>query len=275
MSAIGIVGPGRAGQGLAMALVQAGYDVRLHGRRGIAVPPPLRLSWGEHPPWLAEVDVVLLAVRDGAIAAAADGLAQGGGITARHVVLHLSGMLDQTPLAALRPTGAALGVFHPLQAIAQPETAPDRLRGALAVLTGDERAIAAGELLARSVGLRPVVLPPPGKVRYHAAAAIASNYLVVLAAVAERLMMQAGLSEDAARSGIRALMAGTLANVAVEGPAALTGPIARGDVVTVRAHLDALPADIRALYTALGRVAVELAPLDAKMRAEMRELLSP
>ncbi|HET7039258.1 MAG TPA: DUF2520 domain-containing protein [Gemmatimonadales bacterium] len=256
-----------------MALVQAGHEVRLHGRRGKAVPPPLRLSWGDRPPWLAEVDIVLLAVQDGAIAAAAAELAAGGDVTARHVVLHLSGMLDQTPLAALARTGAGLGVLHPLQAIAQPETAPDRLRGALAVLTGDERAVAAGEALARSIGLRPVVLAPPGKPRYHAAAAIASNYLVVLATVAERLMMEAGISEDAARSGIRALMAGTLANVSAEGPAALTGPIARGDVITVRAHLAVLPPDVRPLYVALGRVAAELAPLDGETRAAMHAIL--
>jgi predicted short-subunit dehydrogenase-like oxidoreductase (DUF2520 family) len=199
---------------------------------------------------VAEVEIVLLAVQDGSIAAAAAELATGGGVTARHVVLHLSGMLDQTPLAPLARTGAALGVFHPLQAIAQPETAPERLRGALAVLTGDARAIAAGETLARSLGLRPVVLPPPGKVRYHAAAAIASNYLVVLA-----------------------IMAGTLDNLSAEGPAALTGPIARGDVATVRAHLAALPPGLRTLYTALGRVAVDLAPLDGPTRAEMNEIL--
>lgn len=267
MTAVGIVGPGRAGQGLALALAQAGHDVRLHGRRGKAVPPPLRLSWGGQPPWLAEVEIVLLAVRDGAIAAAAAELAASGGVTGRHVVLHLSGMLDETPLAPLAPSGAALGVFHPLQAISQPETAPDRLRGALAVLTGDERAVRAGELLARSLGLRPVVLAGPGKPRYHAAAAMASNYLVVLAAVAERLMMEAGLSEDAARTGVRALMAGTLANVADEGPAALTGPIARGDAATVRAHLAALPADVRPLYIALGRVTLEMANLDPAARA--------
>jgi predicted short-subunit dehydrogenase-like oxidoreductase (DUF2520 family) len=262
LSTVGIVGPGRAGQGLALALVQAGHDVRLHGRRGKAVPPPLRLSWGGPPPWLAEVEIVVLAVRDGAVADAAADLARSAEVTDRHVVLHLSGLLDESPLAPLRPRGAALGVLHPLQAIAQPETAPERLRGALAVLTGDERAVRAGEALARSVGLRPVVLAGPGKPRYHAAAAIASNYLVVLATIAERLMMDAGLSEDAARSGIRALMTGTLANVSAEGPAALTGPIARGDVATVRAHLAALPPEARPLYVALGRVALELAPLD-------------
>jgi predicted short-subunit dehydrogenase-like oxidoreductase (DUF2520 family) len=273
LTVIGIVGPGRAGQGLGLALAQAGHDVRLHGRRGKPVPPPLRLSWGGQPGWLPEVEIVLLAVRDEAIAAAAAELAATGAVTDRHVVLHLSGLLDEAPLASLGPSGAALGVFHPLQAIAQPETAPERLRGALAVLTGQERAVRAGELLARSLGLRPVVLAGTGKPRYHAAAAVASNYLVVLAAVAERLMMEAGLSEDAARSGVRALMSGTLANIAAEGPAALTGPIARGDAATVRAHLAALPADLRPLYVALGRVALELAPLDAALRAAVKQAM--
>lgn len=217
--------------------------------------------------------MVLLAVRDDAIEPAATELAASGAVRAAHVVLHLSGLRDVTPLAALRPSGAALGVLHPLQAIARPEAAPERLRGALAALTGDARAVAAAKPLAASIGLIPVHLAGTGKARYHAAAAIASNYLVVLAAVAERLMAEAGLPADAANAGVRALMAGTLANVADRGAAALTGPIARGDAATVRAHLAALPDDLRDAYRALGRVALALAQLDDPARATLRDIL--
>jgi predicted short-subunit dehydrogenase-like oxidoreductase (DUF2520 family) len=273
LTAIGVIGPGRAGQGLAVALARAGHAVRLHGRRGVPVPPPLALTWGGPPPWLGEVTVILLAVRDGAVTAAAQDLAAGGQVTAAHTVLHLSGMLDETALAPLGPTGAALGCLHPLQAITQPEHAPDRLRGALAALTGGARAVETGGTLARSMGMRPVVLAGASKPRYHAAAAIASNYLVVLAAVAERLMTEAGLPQAEARAGIAALMDGTLANVREEGAAALTGPITRGDLETVRAHLAVLPPDLQNTYRALGLAALRETRLPEGTEGAMRGLL--
>lgn len=263
---LGIVGPGRAGIGLGLALAGAGHHVRVHGRRRKTIPPPLVFSAGERPPWLAEVDVVLLAVRDDDVRTAAESLA---GVTERHVVLHLSGMLDHTALASLRTTGAALGSMHPLQAIADPARAPERLRGALAVLEGDDRAVAAGRRLADDLGMVPVVLTGGDKVRYHAGAVIASNYLVVLETYAERVFAGAGLPDDAARAGLTALMRGTLDNVADQGGAALTGPIVRGDVETVRRHLDTLEGETRALYVALARAALALAPdlPDARRRA--------
>jgi predicted short-subunit dehydrogenase-like oxidoreductase (DUF2520 family) len=268
---IGVVGAGRAGTGLALALRHAGHEVRLHARRGKEVPPPLVLSWGGPPPWLGEVDVILLAVRDDAIATAAAGLA--GGVGSRHTVLHLSGMLDEAPLAPLRASGAALGCFHPLQAIARPEDAAALLRGALAALTGDDRAVAAGERLATSLGMRPVRLPGGAKPRYHAAAAMASNYLVVLAAAAERLMVDAGLTPADAHDGVAALMAGTLANARSDGAAALTGPIVRGDIATVRAHLAVLPPELQDMYRALGRAALAYAPLPDAAARELQSLL--
>jgi predicted short-subunit dehydrogenase-like oxidoreductase (DUF2520 family) len=270
---IGVVGAGRAGVGLALALRQAGHEVRLHARRGKDVPPPLVLSWGGPPPWIGEVEVVLLAVRDDAIAVAAAELAGSGGVSPRHVVLHLSGMLDEVPLAPLRTSGAALGCFHPLQAIARPEDAAARLRGAVAALTGDDRAVAAGERIATSLGMRPVRLPGGAKPRYHAAAAMASNYLVVLAAAAEQLMSDAGLDRAVAREGVAALMAGTLANARSDGAAALTGPIVRGDVATVRAHLAVLPPELQDMYRALGRAALTHARLPAAAAQELRSLL--
>lgn len=275
MSAVGIVGAGRAGTGLALALAEAGHRVRLHGRRGKAVPPPLTLSWGGQPPWLHEVDVVILAVRDEAVPGLAEELAATGRIEADHVVLHLSGLLDARALAALEGTGAALGSLHPLQAIARPEAAPQRLRGAVAVLEGDERAVVVGTALAESVGLRPVPLAAHRKAHYHAAAVFASNYLVVLAATAERLAGEAGLAPADARAGLRALMYGTLANLGSEVPAAdaLTGPVARGDAATVRRHLAALPPDLAELYRSLGRAALRMADLAPETRRAVAEAL--
>ena len=221
--------------------------------------------------WVAEVEVILLAVRDDGIADAARELA---GVSARHVVLHLSGMLDHTALAALRPSGAALGSLHPLQAIADPERAPERLRGALAAIEGDARAIDVAHRLAADIGLLPITLAGGDKARYHAGAVIASNYLVVLEAYAERLFADAGMPAEMARAGLAALMRGTLDNVADQGATALTGPIARGDVETVRRHLDALAGAERDLYRALGRAALALTGLPGERRRALEALLS-
>src|SRR3989442_13000530 len=96
-SAVGIIGRGRAGVGFALALLRAGYTVRLHGRRKRDVPKPLQLTVGlrDAPPppaWLAQAGVVILAVPDDAIRPPPEGLAGGGAIGREHGGLHLSGV---------------------------------------------------------------------------------------------------------------------------------------------------------------------------------------
>lgn len=261
--AVGIIGPGRAGIGLALALARAGYTVHLHGRAKQSLPSPLALSVGkgdEPPPWIGQVPVVVLAVRDDAIRPLADTLARSGTIGAGHVALHLSGVHGQEALGPLVGSRAALGSLHPLQTIADPERAPERLRGAWAAVEGMPRAIEAAERLARDLGLRPFRIASQAKPMYHAAAVFASNYFVVVEAVAQRLLRHAGLSDAEAWQALRPLVEGTLENLGRAQPsAALTGPVARGDAATVRRHVDALTQDDAVLYRALGRAALELA----------------
>ncbi|OLB04400.1 MAG: hypothetical protein AUH06_12030 [Gemmatimonadetes bacterium 13_2_20CM_69_27] len=263
--AVGIIGPGRAGVGLALALARAGYTVRLHGRRKKAVPKPLELTVGPAdvappPAWLSQAGVVILAVRDDAIPPLADALARGGGVRPEHVVLHLSGVQGQEALGSLVPSRAALGSLHPLQTIADPERAPERLKGAWAAVEGMPRAVDAAERLARALGMRPFRLTGKTKAIYHAGAVFASNYFVVVEAVAQRLLRHAGLSEVEAWQALRPLVEGTLENLLHEQPKdALTGPVARGDDATIRRHLASLTKDDALLYRALGRAALELA----------------
>src|SRR5581483_9746752 len=125
---IGIIGAGRAGAGLGLALSPARYSVRLHGRRKQRVPRPLTLTIGnadEPPAWVSQVGVVVLAVPDDAIRAVAESLAKLHAITHAHTVLHVSGVHGQEALAPLRPSRAALGSLHPLQTISDPRTAPE------------------------------------------------------------------------------------------------------------------------------------------------------
>jgi predicted short-subunit dehydrogenase-like oxidoreductase (DUF2520 family) len=234
------------GRGLRLALEEAGVEVTLLDRT-------------RRPEDTLRAALVLIAVPDDAIGAVAADLARDEAVGQRHVVLHLSGLLDRDALRALSVTRAALGSFHPLQSIADPSTASARLRGAFAGLEGDDRALDAGERLAGTLGMHPVPLAVGGKAAYHAGAVIASNYVVVLASVAARLASKAGVPPAEARTLYLPLMQGTVANLALGPAAALTGPVRRADAVTIRRHLAALAPGDRALYRALGLAALSLA----------------
>ena len=260
---VGIIGPGRAGIGLAVALTQAGYRVSLYGRHTKPVPKPLTLTVGpadQPPAWISQAGVVILAVRDDAIRPLAEALARTRAVQGEQVVLHLSGVQGQEALAPLVSSRAALGSLHPLQTIAEPERAPERLKGAWAAVEGMPRAVQAAEGLAQDLGMRPFRIASRAKAIYHAGAVFASNYLVVVEAVAQRLLRHAGLSDVEAWQALRPLVEGTLENLTRQQPiAALTGPVARGDEETIQRHLAVLTRDDAALYRVLGRAALELA----------------
>jgi predicted short-subunit dehydrogenase-like oxidoreductase (DUF2520 family) len=271
---VGIIGAGRAGVSLGLALARAEYVVRLHARRPKHVPPPLTLSTGPLPAWLAEADIIILAVPDDAVVAVASELSAARWVTKPQVVLHLSGVLDREALSLLEPSGAALGSLHPLQTLSDPATAPERLRGAVAAVEGDPRAVEAAAALARGAGMEPVPVSAARKSLYHAAAVVASNFVVALAGVARRLFTDAGVPDETARKALAALMAGAVDNLRAAGPeAALTGPVARGDVATVRRHLEVLRGADAELYRTLSRAALDLARLDPDRRRAIQKLL--
>ena len=249
--------------GLGLALAEAGYAVQLHGRSKKAVPRPLTLSVSpgdEAPPWIARPVVVILAVRDDAIRPLAGTLADAGAVGSHQVVLHLSGVHGQEALGPLVGSRAALGSLHPLQTISEPERAAERLKGAWAAVEGMPRAVEAAERLAQDIGLRSFRIASQAKPMYHAGAVFASNYFVVVEAVAQRLLRHAGLTDAEAWQALRPLVEGTLENLGRLGPlGALTGPVARGDEATIRRHVEALTQDDAALYRVLGRAALELA----------------
>jgi predicted short-subunit dehydrogenase-like oxidoreductase (DUF2520 family) len=193
------------------------------------------------------------------------------------VVLHLSGLLDRTALESLAPTGAGLGSFHPLQTVADPLTAYARLLGSYAGIEGDARAEREGEALATSLGMHPVRLTREAKPAYHAGAVFASNFVVALAGVAERLARSAGVPPDEAPRLDLPLLRGAVANLDAGPAGALTGPILRGDVDTIAAHLAALGPNDGELYRQLGLATLPLAEqagLSPEAASRVRELLT-
>jgi predicted short-subunit dehydrogenase-like oxidoreductase (DUF2520 family) len=209
---VGIVGPGRVGTALARALRDAGLDVE----------GPL--GRGERP---ARCDAIVLCVPDAEITAAAEAVT-----AAAPLVGHTSGA---TPLSALAHAGVPAFGLHPLQSFAHPGV---RFEGAGAAVAGSTpEALAVATDLAERLGMTPFEIDDEGRAAYHAAASVASNFLVTLQEAAEAIAAGAGLDRGDARELLMPLVRQTLENVAELGPeAALTGPVARGDEATVQAQ---------------------------------------
>ncbi len=252
-----VIGAGRAGRALAHAMRVGGVPVvGLHGRR-----PSIDATSGAWPASLPSASVVLVTVRDAELDAVLRSLLSAP-LGAGAVVLHASGNMEPPALELLRAQGHPCGTCHPLLPLTDPTRATEQLRRAWMGIDGDAGARARSRELAAAIGARVLEIPAGEKARYHAAAVIVSNFPVVLLAVAVRLLTSIGIQDDAARGALGSLLVSAAENASALGPSvALTGPVARGDVETVRAHLAALAdtPEILALYRALSRQALPLA----------------
>jgi predicted short-subunit dehydrogenase-like oxidoreductase (DUF2520 family) len=212
---------------------------------------------------MSEANVIIVAVTDTALNDVCHELARVAAekkspLTQGTIVLHTSGTETPPALSELRAAGSPAGTFHPLAPFATAE------RGAAAVhdgwigIDGDATACATARRLAAAIGARTVNIPANGKAVYHAAAVMASNFPVVLAALAARLLARSGVEEHAAEQVVQRLMAGAVGNLEFGSPKeVLTGPAARGDAEAIAAHRAALRGDPEtlAVYDALTRAA--------------------
>jgi predicted short-subunit dehydrogenase-like oxidoreductase (DUF2520 family) len=283
---VGIVGAGRMGLSLGSALAESrGVDALVYFGRSHE-PPPHPLFDGSVPasyrsgygPLPTEIGLLVLAVPDDVVHEVANDVARNGPVPPGCVALHLSGALSTDVLAPLQAVGYAVGSLHPLQTVADPWSGAERLRGCAYALAGEPAALMAGRRLVNALDGQPLVIPPTLRPLYHAAAVFASNYVLAAAAVLARTLAEAGISEEEAVSAVLPLMRGTMDNVEQLGfGAALTGPVARGDIDTVRLHLSRLSSRERRLYSALGLETLRLARaagLDPERAQALESLLS-
>ena len=253
-----VIGAGKAGRALAHAMRVGGVEVvGLHGRR-----PDHGITSGAWPATVALANVVLVTVRDAELDGVLRELRSAAALARGTVVLHASGTAEPQALDELRTDGHPGGTFHPLLPLTDPTRATEQLRRAWIGIDGDAGARAVSRGLAAAIGARVLEIPAGAKASYHAAAVIASNFPVVLLALAARVLTQAGVDEEVARGALATLMTAAAENASASAPsAALTGPVARGDVETVRAHLAALSETPQVLqvYRVLSREAIPLA----------------
>jgi predicted short-subunit dehydrogenase-like oxidoreductase (DUF2520 family) len=253
-----LIGPGRAGATVALALLARGYvAVAVAGRAPDAPSTTATAACLDAKPVLVSkagkrASIVIIATPDAAIEGVA--ITVGPSLEPNALVVHLAGSLGVgvfDPLLALRPD-VRVGALHPLQSMPSVTMGLDRLPGSWAAIAGDPQVAE----IAEALELRTFVVPDEQRARYHATAVVASNHLVALLGQVERLAASAGVPFEA----FAPLAESSLDNVFGLGArAALTGPISRGDLATVAAHLRELPPSERDAYRALAREAARLA----------------
>ncbi|MBE3111353.1 MAG: DUF2520 domain-containing protein [Acidobacteria bacterium] len=276
MKSFSIVGAGRLGTTLGAALVRRGWTAaaivdkdsgaaresrRIIGR-GKVLPYRPGLSPEGRDATVGLGDVVIIAVPDDAVGRVAAGLARSGVSWAGRFVFHTSGLLPARVLEPLRKRGARIASVHPVQSFPRKDAPASIFRGITWGVEGDPDAVAAAEEMVRRLRGNVLLLSEKDKPLYHAACSLASNAMIALEWTASGMLGAAGIGEEAAAGMLFPLVQGTLQNVNNLGlQKALTGPILRGDVATVRKHLEALPDDphAREVYLVMGKQILRLA----------------
>jgi predicted short-subunit dehydrogenase-like oxidoreductase (DUF2520 family) len=256
-----LLGAGRLGGALRLALDAAGVEVTAHWTRSKATAAAARTEGlevveGPLPDAIRSADLVCLAVSDRALSSLAGELASSGLVRPAGTVVHHSGATDLSPLAALRST-AHVGSLHPLVSVASRRTVLASV--ACAIEASDDETVRHLDGLARRISLKPLRWQGD-RARYHAAACLVGNFPQALMAAAVRLLEEAGVDAQTAREALGPLLLSAARNAADHGgAAAFSGPVARGDVEVVRRHLAALDApgmaDVAGLYRSATQVA--------------------
>jgi predicted short-subunit dehydrogenase-like oxidoreductase (DUF2520 family) len=282
LAPVAIAGAGRVGSALGLLLRERGVPVL-----AIAGRDPKRTSAAAkfigdavrpvtYSQLIAHAERILIAVPDDALESIATLLAAAG-VPRTAAVIHTSGARGPEALAALESRGVSCAAMHPLQTVTTPQQGLSAIPGSAFGISGSSKALEwALEIVALLEGT-PLIIAPGMRPLYHAAAVMASNYIVALIDSAVILMGAAGIQpEDALRALAPLVRASTENTLEAGSTAALTGPIERGDARTVLAHLQALmeaPETIRELYRRAGLHAAELAERKQASRDEIKVLL--
>ena len=283
---VAVIGAGKVGQALAVLLRKAGAQITAVTARRPEAADAAALATGgrattDNVSAARSAAIVLVTVGDDALEMVVREVADAGGWTPDHLVVHVSGVYGLEPLAPAAGTGAHIACVHPLQSFANTRHAVREIPGSVFGVTAGGDALELARALVHAVGGVPIEVFGEQRALYHAAATVASNHLVALEDMAIDMLVRSGMPHEIARDALLPLLQGTVANVRRFGTSqALTGPVARGDTDTIRRHLAAieeLPARYRSAYRDLAAHAAEMAlargDIDETMAIELRRLL--
>ena len=269
MLSVTIIGAGRVGGALAIALSNAGCmvdEVRYRGERFVPILQsrlPGKTRFIPHTePFVSASDVLIIASGDPDIRSLADSLSLAEKLPT--FAFHTSGSLSSAELASLADRGVLTASLHPLAALSEPVAGSERFRDAYFCIEGEPAAVATARAVAQDLGGIPFAVPTEAKSLYHASAVTAAGHVVALFATAVEMLARCGLSREEAANVLRPLTAGSIANLQDRAPVeALTGPLARGDATALDRHLSAfdtfgIDKSTRELYLRLALRSVEM-----------------
>jgi predicted short-subunit dehydrogenase-like oxidoreductase (DUF2520 family) len=268
---VGVVGAGRVGAVLSAALRAAGHDVVAAAgesdasRARIAdLLPGVRRA---KPTAVAKAsDLLLLAVPDDMLGNVVTMLADAGAIRAGQLVVHTSGRHGLAVLEPARAKGARVAAMHPAMTFTGTRVDLERLHGCVFGLTAPSAERTQVEALVEDLGGKPMWVPEEMRTLYHAGLAHGANHLVTLVTEAMEILAAAGADDPAGT--LRPLLTAALDNALEHGDAALTGPIVRGDLGTVEAHLHDIEANAPQTlpsYVALAKATLSRAVTDGRL----------
>ena len=276
---VGVIGAGRVGAVLGAALRNAGHTVTgVHAvseasrTRAEALLPDVPVL--EVPEILRRSEMVLFAVPDDVLGELVAGLVAAGHVQAGHLLVHTSGRYGVGVMGPVRAAGAIPLAIHPAMTFTGLSLDLARLRDCVFGVTADPVVLPVAQALAVEMGGEPVVIKEADRAVYHAALSHGSNHLVTVTAQAAQLLRQIGVADT--ERLLRPLLSASLENALADGDGALTGPVARGDVETVRAHRDTLrelvaegmPADVLDTWEALAAATARRAAARGALRDE-------
>lgn len=285
MLKLGFIGAGTVGTALAIRLSGRGYPVAAVSSRSRNSAQNLAQAVSgcrvfDNAQAVADnAELIFITTPDGAIAQVASQVNWHPG----QGVVHCSGADSTDILKPARNLGAQVGAFHPLQTFASVKQAIENIPGSTFALEAEEPLLKTLKEMATALDGHWVELKAGDKVLYHAAAVIACNYMVTLLKLATDLWQTFNVPPPEATRALLPLLRGTIRNIETVGiPQCLTGPIARGDVGTIRKHLDALGHKAPSLvstYRELGLqtipIAVAKGRIDKNQAEELRVILQP
>lgn len=262
MTRVGVLGPGRAGTAVALAAEGAGYHVsRVAGRSATSLERFTRLLGHARvvdPGAVSQdVDLVVLAVPDDDLAGVIRDLAVDDAVGEEQRWVHVAGRHGLEVLEPARLAGARVAACHPAQAIADPAAGSEVLDGCAWAVTAPPPERSWARRLVRDLGGEPVDVEDRDRLAYHLATSLGANGVSAVVSLARDLLLGIGVADPTVL--LAPLVTQSAGSAAVEGPAALTGPVRRGDADTVAAHLRELAVvlpEAQPVYVELARLAL-------------------
>lgn len=264
---IAILGMGKVGTAVGYLLKSAGYHIVAVASRSVSsLNHGVAYTGGDicatFSDAAAQAESIFITTADDAILSTCEKISQNGVIGPGKKVIHMSGAGGLDLLYAAKNLGACVACIHPLQSFADVEGAIKNIPGSAFGITAQDEIKNWSVQIVMDIGGIAFFIPEADKPLYHAAACMASNYLTTLIHTVENIYISLGMTQHDAVRAFWPLVMGTLKNIEISGTvSALTGPVARGDIGTIRKHLqslhDKLP-DYLDAYCAMGILAADI-----------------